>query len=97
MDEKTVREAAQAHGDAVVRGDLKAAGGDLTREAVGAAQEVMGGLPQPVQHAECFEVAEQDGAFVAQIRYRGEDDERVVESRWEDRDGTPKIIDLRIV
>ena len=97
MDETKVREAAQAHGDAVVRGDLKAAGHDLTREAVGAAKEVMGRLPQPVQHAECFDVAEQDGTFVAQIRYRGESDEKVVESRWEDRDGTPRIVDLRIV
>jgi hypothetical protein len=97
MDEKTVREQAQAHGDAVVRNDLRAAGGDLAPEAMKAAQDVMGQLPKPVQHAEVFEVTEDGSVFVAQIRYRGEADEKVVESRWEDREGAPKIVDLRIV
>lgn len=97
MDEKTVREAAQSHGDAVVQGDLRTAGSSLTKEAVSAAQEVMGQLPQPVEQAECFEVTEEGGSFVALIRYRGETDEKVVESRWEDRDGTPRITDLRVV
>ena len=97
MDEKTVREAGQTHGDAVVRGDLRTAGSFLAKEAMGAAGDVMKQLPQPIQHAECFEVAESEGAFVAQIRYRGETEEKVVESRWEERDGDPKIVDLRVV
>ena len=97
MEQKDVREAAQTHGDAVVQGDLRTAGSYLAKEAMGAAQEVMGQLPQPVQHAECFEVTQEGEAFVAQIRYRGETDEKVVTSRWEDREGSPKIVDLQVV
>ena len=97
MDEQTVREAGQTHGDAVVRGDLRTAGSYLTKEAMGAAQEVMGSLPQPIQQAECFAVSEAGDAFVARIRYRGETDEKVVESHWEEREGEPKIVDLRVL
>ena len=97
MDEKTVRGSAQAHGDAVARNDLRTAGGDLAPEAMKAAGEVMGRLPKPVQGAEVIEVSEDGSVFVATIRYRGETEEKVVESRWEDREGTPKIVDLRIV
>jgi hypothetical protein len=97
MDESVVREAGQTHGDAVVRGDLRTAGSYLAKEAMGAAQEAMGQLPQPIQHAECFDVTETDGGFVAQIRYRGGTVEKVVESRWEERDGDPKIVDLHVV
>jgi hypothetical protein len=57
----------------------------------------MGQLPQPIQGAEVSDVSSEGAAVVAQIRYRGESDEKVVESRWEERDGTPKIVDLRVV
>jgi hypothetical protein len=97
MDEQQVREDAQTHGDAVVRNDLKTAGSYLSPEAMKAAQEVMGQLPRPVQAAEVFDVSSDGAAVVAQIRYLGESDAKVVESRWEVRDGTPKIIELRVV
>lgn len=97
MDEQTVRERAQAHGDAVVRNDLKAAGGDLSSEALKVAQDVMGQLPRPVEAAEVSEVRSDGAAVVAVIRYRGGSEAKVVESRWEERDGTPKIVDLQIV
>ncbi|MQA98886.1 MAG: hypothetical protein GEU78_01105 [Actinobacteria bacterium] len=97
MDAQSVREHAQAHGDAVARNDLRTAGNDLAPEAMKLAQDVMGQLPRPVQEAEVSDVTSDGPAVVAQIRYRGESDEKVVESRWEERDGTPKIVDLRVV
>lgn len=97
MDEETVRERAQAHGDAVVRNDLRAAAGDLSPEVMKVAQDVMGRLPRPVEAAEVSDVRSDGAAIVAQIRYRGGSEEKLVESRWEEQEGTPKIIDLRIV
>ena len=97
MDEQKVREDAQTHGNAVVRNDLQVAGSYLSPEAMRAAQEVMGQLPRPVQAAEVFDVSSEGAAVVAQIRYLGESDAKVVESRWEERDGTPKITHLRVV
>jgi hypothetical protein len=97
MDEQSVREHAQAHGDAVARNDLRTAGSDLAPEGMKTAQDVMGQLPRPVREAKVFDVTSEGAAVVALIRYRGESEEKVVESRWEERDGTPKIVDLRVV
>jgi hypothetical protein len=97
MDENRVREQAQAHGDAVARGDLNAAGGDLTTEAMAGAGDVMKQLPRPVREAAVLDVTVDGDVFVARISYRGEDDEKLVESRWVDRDGVPKIVELRVV
>jgi uncharacterized protein YpuA (DUF1002 family) len=97
MDQQKVREYAQAHGDAVVGNDLRTAGSYLSPEAMKAAQDVMGELPLPLQSAEVSEVTSDDAAVVAQIRYAGESGQKVVESRWEERDGEPKIVGLRVL
>jgi hypothetical protein len=97
MDEQRVREDAEAHGNAVVRNDLRTAGSYLSPEAMKAAQAVMGELPLPLQSAEVSEVTSDGAAVVAQIRYAGESGQKVVESRWEDRDGDPKIVGLRVL
>ena len=97
MDEATIREHAQVHGDAVVSKDLRTAGGYLAPEAMSAAQEVMGQLPKEIDTAEVFDVAVDGDGCTARIRYRGGTDEKVVASRWEDRDGSPKIVELEVL
>jgi hypothetical protein len=97
VDEQKVRESAQAHGDAVVQNDLRTAGSYLGPEAMKAAQDVMGQLPLPLQSAEVSEVTSDGAALVAQIRYAGESGQKVVESRWEEREGDPKIVGLRVL
>ncbi len=97
MDDAAVRKHAEAHGQAVAAGDLRTAAGDLTPEAQAAAGEVMRRLPRPVTGAEVISVEDRGDEGVAQIRYGGEPEAVTVESRWAERDGRPKIVDLRIV
>lgn len=95
MDKDTVREAARNHGQAVVAGDLKRAGADLTREAAATAPEVMGRMPRGLTACEVLEVRPEGAEWVAAIRYVGEG-ELVVESRWAERDGRPRITSLAV-
>ena len=98
MDENEIREHALAHGNAVVEGDLRKAGGDLAPEAQSIAPGVMKQLPRPVTSSEVAEVRVEGDEAVALIRYGGEDAASVtVESRWAERDGRPKIVSLEVV
>lgn len=96
MDEGIVREHAEAHGRAVVSGDLRAAGSDLTTEAQGGAPAIMGQLPSPLTGAEVLKIVGQGSEFVAHIKYSGPSDEKTVLSTWAESDGRPKITALTI-
>ena len=97
MDENSVREHAEAHGQAVVDGDLRRAAGDLTDEAKQQAPNVMKQLPRPASGAAVTSVTASDDAFVAIIEYSGENHSATVESRWVDRGGRPMIEDMKVV
>jgi len=97
MDEASVRQHAEAHGQATVAGDLKKAGGDLDKSAYGAAGEVMKQMPADLTGSEVTSVSAQDEECVVSIRYTGAADSATVESRWAERDGVPKIVDLKVV
>ena len=97
MDEETARRHAQEHADAVVAGDLRRAASDLDETARGQATEVMGRLPQPLIGAEVLEVRPSSTTALALIRYRGEEEEATVVSRWEERDGRPAIVSLEVL
>lgn len=97
MDEQTVRTHAEAHGQAMVDGDIKRAGSDLTPEAQAQAPDVMSNFPRKVEAAEVLSLDVQGEEAVVQARYRGEGKEVTVESRWGDRDGRPKILDMKVV
>ena len=95
MDESTVRQHAEAHGRAMVEGDLMRAGGDLTAEAQARARDVMRGLPREIADAEVLTIeAAGGGEYVSRIRYAGEGRDVTVESRWAEREGRPMIVDL---
>ena len=97
MDESAVRQQAEAHGRATVAGDLKTAGGDLDKGAYAAAGEVMKQMPSDLTGSEVTGVRADGEEWVVSIRYSGSSDSATVESRWADRDGTPKIVDLKVV
>ena len=94
MDEATVRERAEAHAQAMVAGDFRRAASDLTPEAQAGAAAVMKNMPNPVQGDLVQGVAPDDNAVVASILYSGTGAELLVESRWEERDGRPMIVNL---
>jgi hypothetical protein len=97
MDEARLREDAEAHGQATVEGDLKTAGGYLDKEAYAAAGEVMEKMPKPLEACEVGSVEQSGDEALVQIRYSGGGDEVIVESRWADRGGSPKIVGLRVL
>ncbi|MGH2807574.1 MAG: hypothetical protein ACRDKT_09890 [Actinomycetota bacterium] len=97
MDESSVREHAEAHGQAMVDGDLRRAGSDLTPEVQATAGDVMKHFPRKVETAELVSVAVQGDEAVTQARYSGEGKEVTVESRWAERDGRPKITVMKVV
>lgn len=97
MDETTVREHAEIHAKATVSGDLRTAGGYLTKEAMAQASGVMKAMPATLESCEVTSVHSEGDEVVAQIRYAGGGEESVVESRWADSDGSPKIVDLKVL
>ncbi|MDQ3981469.1 MAG: hypothetical protein M3271_02165 [Actinomycetota bacterium] len=97
MDEARLRDDAEAHGKATVQGDLKTAGSYLDKEAYAVAGQVMEKMPKPLESSEVGSVEVQGDEALVQIRYAGGGDEVLVESRWADRDGTPKIVGLRVL
>jgi len=96
MDESTVRDHAQAHAEAVVAGDVRRAAQDLAGDATRDAPGVMQRLPNPLRSAEVLDTEPSDAGCVARIRYRGSRGDVVVGSRWDEVDGRPKIVALRV-
>lgn len=97
MDEALVRQHAEAHGRATVAGDLKSAGSDLTPEGISKAGGVMARLPKELTASAIESVHIENDLATVRIRYSGKDAEVSVDSDWAERDGRPKIVDLRVV
>lgn len=97
MDEALVRQHAESHGEATVAGDLKTAGADLTPEGMSKAGAVMSKMPKELTGSSIESVSTSGDVVTVRIRYTGTDGEALVDSDWAERDGRPKIIDLRVV
>jgi hypothetical protein len=96
MDEGSVRRHAEAHGRAVVAGDLRTAARDLHGDARSQAQGVMEAIPDDVSAAEVTSIAAEGNACLVLTRYSGATSETVVRARWAERDGRPMIVALEI-
>lgn len=97
MDESMIRARAEAHGQATVAGDLKAAGADLDRSAYAAAGEVMKKMPEGLSSCEVSSVTTEGDQVLVRIRYRGSGGSTDVESTWAEREGDLKIVGLRVL
>ena len=53
---------------------------------------VMKAMPRPVTGAEVLSVDAEGDAMVCRIRYSGDESEATVASRWQERNGEPKIV-----
>ena len=92
MDESKVRAIVEAHGQAVVAGDLNRALADFTETGKAGAPPVVAELPSPVTSATVVSLeTESEGRYVAHIRYGGDAKSTTVRSVWEEDSGTPKI------
>jgi hypothetical protein len=97
VDESKVRESAEAHAQAIAAGDIRSAVRHLTDRAQAQGPDVMKSMPSPLTGAEIAGVESSDEGFLVRIRYAGETDELVVESRWIEQDGQPMADDLKVV
>lgn len=97
MDENTIKEHAAGHGQATVAGDFKTAGRDLTPEAVEQAPGVMKAMPKDLSDSDVTSVEKDGDAYVAVIVYSAGDESIEVASRWEEREGRPRIVDLKVL
>ena len=87
MDTDSVRQHAQAHGDAVVRGDLDAVTADFVPEMRPQVPELAKGLPRPTTSAEVLSVEDAGDHANVEIRYSGGQDAVTIRSLWEEREG----------
>jgi broad specificity phosphatase PhoE len=97
MDSETVTRHAEAHARAMVDGDLKRAGSDLTESGRAGAAAVMGAMPKRIDSAEVTSVATEADEKTAVIVYSGEGKEVSVLSRWAEHDGRPMITELKLL
>jgi hypothetical protein len=97
VDENTIREHAANHGKATVAGDFKTAGRDLAPEAMEQAPGVMKVMPKNLSDSAITSVEKDGDAYVAVIEYSGGGESTKVASRWEEREGRPRIVDLKVL
>jgi hypothetical protein len=93
MDEESVRERAQAFGDALVAGDVGRAIEDLSNELRRNLGEVLALLPLPASEATVESVEYGGSGYNVVLRLLGEGEAVQVQTRWKDRDGQPKIVE----
>jgi hypothetical protein len=94
IDEKAVREHAQAHIEALGAGDVGRALEDLSAELRSQPGELMAMLPLPLTSAEVESVDMAGSGYTAVLHLVGETDETRLQTRWKERDGRPTIVEV---
>lgn len=94
MNEDDVRSSAQAVCDALVAGDVDATIGYLSDELKRNLGEVVAMLPLPATEASITSIERGASAFVVVVRVIGETNETELQTRWKDRDGEPRIVEV---
>jgi len=93
MDEEAVRARAQAVCDALAAGDIERASEDFSVELRRNLGEVLALMPLPANEVEIDSVERSGPGFNVVIRIAGELDEVLVQTRWKDRDGEPRMVE----
>ena len=90
MSEKHLREFAEKHADAVVRGDMTAVEADFADDLRPQLPTLAQALPHPVRSAEVLSVDADVDPGVVHIKYVGDGSELTVRSEWTHA-GRPRI------
>ncbi len=94
MDEPQARERAQAMCEALVAGDVERAMEAFSDELRRNAGEVLALLPFPTTEATIESVERGGSGLNIVLRLVGETDEDRVQTRWKDRDGEAKVVEV---
>lgn len=94
MTEDDVRRQAGAVCDALVAGDIDAVIATFSEELKRNIGEVLALLPMPTSEATIESLERGGSSHVVVINLVGETDEVQLETRWKDRDGEPRIVEV---
>lgn len=94
MDETAVRDRARVFGDALVAGDIDRAIQDLSDELRRNLGEVLALLPLPVLEVTVESVDYSGSGYNVVLTLVGESSEDRIQTRWKDRDGRPRIVEV---
>lgn len=94
MDEDAVRAGAAAVGEALVAGNVDAVIEMLSEELKRNVGEVVALLPLPATEVEVVSVERASAAVVVVLRVVGETADVELQTRWKDRDGAPRIVEV---
>src|SRR6476659_10336984 len=94
MDEESVRAAAAGVCESLQAGDVDVAIGHFSDELRRNLGEVIALFPLPATEVTVESVEHSGPGFNVVIRFVGETDEVDVHTRWKDRDGEPKIVEV---
>jgi hypothetical protein len=93
MDDEAVRARAQAVCDALAAGDIERASRDFSPELQRNLGEVVALLPLPANEVEIESIERGGSGFNVVLRIAGEIDEVLIQTRWKDRDGEPRMVE----
>lgn len=94
MNVDDVRASAQQVAEALVAGDVETAIGFLSDELRRNLGEVVALLPLPATEAAITSEERGATAVVVVVRVTSETQEVELQTRWKDRDGTPRIVEV---
>lgn len=94
MDESVVRTSVQAVGDALVAGDVDTVLGYLSDELKRNPGEIVAMLPLPATETSIASLEHTTSAVVVVLHVVGETSEVELQTRWKDRDGEPRIVEV---
>jgi hypothetical protein len=93
MDEQAVRARAQAVCDALAAGDIERARVHFSPELQRNLGEVLALMPLPANEVVVESIAHGGSGYNVVIRMAGEVDEVLLQTRWKDRDGEPRMVE----
>ena len=94
MDESAVRTSVEAVGEALVAGDVDTAIGYLSDELKRNPGEVVAMLPLPATETSIVSIERTTSAVVVVLHVVGETSDVELQTRWKDRDGEPRIVEV---
>jgi hypothetical protein len=94
MDEKDARSNAQAFGEALVAGSVDSAIALLSDELQRNPGEIVAMLPLPATDVEIGSVDRTASGYTIVLRVIGETAQDELQTRWKDRDGAPRIVEV---
>ena len=93
MDEQAVRDRAEVVCDALASGDIERAIAEFSPELQRNLGEILALMPLPANEVVIESVEHAGSGYNVVIRMAGELDEVLIQTRWKDRDGEPKMVE----